>query len=141
MKIKKLIESIEKATGKRVILKEKITHNELDNIENFIDNLFKALNIDVIFTTHFYDRLNDTRNINDIEPEELIHLFKNFFVKYKDKINLIPLNKDSILKDLQTKLNLPFIMQYDKTTKEINFVAKTIMRTDKFNSGDKKYFV
>ena len=60
---------------------EHITMSELRIIEQFADSLFKTLNVDIVFTHHFYDRLNDFRNGKEIEPEELIDIFKKFFQK------------------------------------------------------------
>lgn len=86
------------------ILAEHITISELKIIEEFADDLFQRLNIDVVFTRHFYDRLNDIRNKKDIEVEELINIFKKFFVKYHNRINIILLEKDATLKDINTHI-------------------------------------
>lgn len=120
---------------------EHITISELKSIEQWADNLFKALNIDIVFTRHFYDRLNDFRNGKDIETDELIDIFKKFFQKYRDKISYIPLSKPSLLKDLNTKINIPFTLEYDKTKDEIDFIAKTIQRKDNYLGNEKKYYI
>lgn len=141
MKVSELINLVESKTGKKIILKEFISKPELNDIERFIDKLFSVLNIDIVFTTHFYDRLNDLRNGKDIESGELINLFKKFFQRYKDKISLLPLGQESIIKDIESKLNLPFTLVYDKRTGEIDFIAKTIMRKDNFLGSNKKFVV
>lgn len=141
MKVSELIKLIESKTGKKIVLKEFISKAELNDVERFVDKLFKTLNVDIVFTTHFYDRLNDLRNGKEIESIELISLFKKFFQKHKDKISLLPLGQESIIKDLESKLNLPFILSYDKRTGEIDFIAKTIMRKDNFLGSNKKFVV
>lgn len=141
MKLSELINLVESKTGKKIILKEFISKPELNDIERFIDKLFSVLNIDIVFTTHFYDRLNDLRNGKDIESGELINLFKKFFQRYKDKISLLPLEQEAIIKDIESKLNLPFTLVYDKRTGEIDFIAKTIMRKDNFLGSNKKFVV
>lgn len=120
---------------------EHISKAELNDIERWVDNLFKVLKVDIVFTTHFYDRLNDFRNGKDIETEELIDIFKKFFNKYKDKITLMPLETPAILKDLNTKINIPFTLTYDNHKKEIDFVAKTIMRKDNFLGNERKLYI
>lgn len=120
---------------------EHITMSELRIIEQFADSLFKTLNVDIVFTHHFYDRLNDFRNGKEIEPEELIDIFKKFFQKYRGKISYMPLATPAILKDLNTKINIPFTLTYNEKDDEIDFVAKTIMRKDNFLSKEKKYYI
>ena len=41
-----------------------ITKSDLDQVERYADKLFGALKIDVEFTKHFMDRVNDARNVN-----------------------------------------------------------------------------
>lgn len=120
---------------------EHITMSELRIIEQFADSLFKTLNVDIVFTHHFYDRLNDFRNGKEIEPEELIDIFKKFFQKYRGKISYMPLATPAILKDLNTKINIPFTLTYNEKDDEIDFVAKTIMRKDNFLGKEKKYYI
>ena len=46
-----------------MILHEKfITKTDLDQIEKYADKLFAKVGIDVEFTRHFLDRVNDERN-------------------------------------------------------------------------------
>jgi hypothetical protein len=39
-----------------------ITKSDLDQVEKFADRLFAKVGIDVEFTRHFMDRVNDARN-------------------------------------------------------------------------------
>ena len=48
-------------TFKDFILEE-ITKNDLNQIEKYADKLFAAVGIDIEFTRHFLDRVNDDRN-------------------------------------------------------------------------------
>ena len=141
IKLSEIIKLVESKTGKKIVLKEFISRAGLKDIERFIDKLFSVLNIDIVFTNHFYDRLNDLRNGKDIDSVELINLFKKFFQRYKDKISLLPLEQEAIIKDIESKLNLPFTLVYDKRTREIDFIAKTIMRKDNFLGSNKKFIV
>ena len=61
---------------------------DLDQIEKYADKLFgqMTLDIDVEFTRHFLDRVNDERNkkpINDYD--ELIRLFKDSLIKSTER--------------------------------------------------------
>ena len=67
-----------------------ITKSDLDQIEKYADRLFAALGIDVEFTKHFMDRVNDPRNMKQITPAELVRLFKQTYKKYGKKISKLP---------------------------------------------------
>ena len=44
----------------------KISKTDLDNVEKYADRLYKAVGVDVEFTRHFLDRVNDARNKKQI---------------------------------------------------------------------------
>jgi hypothetical protein len=56
-------------------IKEEVTKKDLDGVERFADKLFAAVGIDVNFTRHFLDRVNDERNKKPINTAELTRLF------------------------------------------------------------------
>ena len=43
-------------------ISEDVSRSDLDQIERYADKLFAAVGIDVEFTRHFLDRVNDERN-------------------------------------------------------------------------------
>ena len=43
-------------------ISERVSKSDLDQIEKYADKLFASLGIDVEFTRHFLDRVNDERN-------------------------------------------------------------------------------
>ena len=45
---------------------KEITKSDLDQLEKYADRLFGAVGIDVEFTRHFLDRVNDERNKKQI---------------------------------------------------------------------------
>lgn len=122
-----------------------LSDNELEDIEDLADDLFRDYNIDVVFTQHFKDRLRDPRERNNpISFEEL----ENFFIKMANKagkeISNIPDHKKAVIKDIVTKLNAPISMERDRINpniKDMNMV--TIMRNPRFKSysGDKEITV
>ena len=63
-----------------------ISREELKEVENFADQLFKELGIDIAFTNHFYERLNDPRNGKQITNNELKDMFRDMFLKVGDNL-------------------------------------------------------
>ena len=63
-----------------------ITKSDLDQLEKYADRLFGAVGIDVEFTRHFLDRVNDERNKKQITTAELTRLFKQSYKKFGKKI-------------------------------------------------------
>jgi hypothetical protein len=122
-------------------MKEYISKRELDKIENFLDKLFKKFELDIEFTHHFYERLNDPRNGKRITGLELILIFRRVYEKYGKDIALKPDDFQGVLKDLSTDLNIPFVLNYDDVEGDIDLVAKTIMRKHNFRTSNRKYSV
>jgi hypothetical protein len=118
-------------------LNEYISQRDLDSIEDKIDTQFKPLDIDVEFSRHFLDRLNDPRNGKEIQPDELINTFNRLHYKHgKGLVNHKTL--DAYISDFNNNLNIPFNLSYDKRTKTFELISKTIMRTNNFHSNDRK---
>ena len=65
---------------------KEITKSDLDQLERYADKLFAAVGIDVEFTRHFLDRVNDERNKKQITTAELTRLFKQSYKKFGKKI-------------------------------------------------------
>lgn len=121
-------------------LLEEIQQHELDQVERFADALWQKLGIDVEFTRHFMDRLNDERNGKPISVAELVRLFKKEY-----EINGAAIAKlsgsEAVMKDLVTALNLPFVIKPTRSGRGKELVAKTIMRKPKFHTPDPEYVV
>ena len=110
-----------------------ITKSDLDQIERYADKLFAALGIDVEFTKHFMDRVNDTRNDTQITPAELVRLFKQSYKKYGKKIAKMSDDANAVIHDMKTDINMPFVLNHKKG--EIELVAKTVMRKKNFTTS------
>ena len=115
---------------------ELITKKILDELEEYADRLFKNVGIDVEFTKHFLDRANDPRNKNQITFEELVRLFKRSYRKYGKIISTLGPDAEAVLNDMKTNINMPFVLKWNG--KELELVAKTIMRKKNFKSSDPK---
>ena len=119
-------------------INEDITKSQLDQIEAYADRLFRAVNIDVNFTRHFLDRVNDERNKKPINTAELTRLFKQTYKKHGKKIPKMGDDAQAVIHDMQTDINMPFVLAYDDRRKEIDLVAKTIMRKKDFKTPNQK---
>lgn len=113
-----------------------ITQSMLDMLEKYIDKLFAAVGIDVEFTRHFLDRVNDERNKKPITLKELALLFKDAYVKYGKKIAKMGPDAEAVIKDMRTDVNIPFVLNWDNRNNELDLVAKTVMRKKNFMSRD-----
>ena len=118
------------------IIEQEITKSDLDGIEKYADRLYKSLGIDVEFTRHFLDRVNDARNKKQITVAELIRLFKQSHKKYGKKIAKLGPDAEAVINDMQTDVNMPFVLKWDG--KELDLIAKTVMRKKDFKTPDTK---
>ena len=119
-------------------LNENITQKQLNAIESYADRLFRAVDIDEEFTRHFIDRVNDSRNKKQITQSELIRLFKQTYKKHGKQIPQMGDEAQAVIRDMQTDINMPFVLAYDNRNKELDLVAKTIMRKKGFKTSNKK---
>jgi hypothetical protein len=120
-------------------LYEEITPRELGSVEQFADSMWQKLGVDVMFTRHFLDRVNDERNGEPITVEDLIILFKKEYLAYGKAISDMRGNAEAVMKDLFTNVNLPFVMVDKGRSKQL--VAKTVMRKRNFRSSGPEYKV
>ena len=118
------------------IILEDITKRDLDQIEKYADKLFASVGIDVEFTRHFMDRVNDARNKKPITTSELVRLFKQSFKKYGKKIAKLGPDAEAVINDMKTNINMPFVL--DLKGGEIELIAKTVMRKKDFRTSGPK---
>jgi cytidylate kinase len=130
---------IAKSTPGKLRYDETITTVDLDQLETFADKLFAKVGIDVEFTRHFLDRVNDERNRKPITMAELTRLFKQEFKRWAKPIAQMGPGQEAVMKDLQTDINLPFALQYDKDNNELDLIAKTVMRKKDFRTPDREF--
>ena len=122
-------------------MREDLTQADIDQLEVFADKLFAKVGIDVEFTRHFLDRVNDERNKKPITMAELTRLFKQEFKRWGKPIAQMGPDAEAVMKDLQTDVNLPFVLQYDRANNELDLVAKTVMRKKDFKTPDREFAV
>ena len=122
-------------------LNENISNNELNSVEDYADRLFSELGLDVQFSKHFRERVNDPRNTKPITPAELIGLFKRTYLKSGKKISTMPPSAQAVIQDMRTDINTPFVIEYDPRSRELDLVMKTIMRKKDFQTTNDKIVV
>jgi len=120
---------------------QEITQAQLDALEAVLDRVFGQLGIDVEFTRHFLDRVNDERNRRQITIKELGLLFKKEFIKHGKPIARMGPDAEAVMKDMETDINLPFALRWDANNNELDLIAKTIMRKPDFKTSNKTFTV
>lgn len=123
-KMRKWLEAVE-------LVSEDVSQAQINDLEKFGDRLLKKFNIDIEFTRHFADRMNDKRNDPAIKVTELQRLLKKI-AKNKGKDVKKHGDAEVVLKDIQSDLNLPVAVNYKDGKFEV--VNKTIMRKKNFKT-------
>ena len=121
----------------KVSIREDVTKGELDQIGKYADKLFAAVGIDVEFTRHFLDRVNDERNKKPINTAELVRLFRLTYKKYGKKIPKMGPDAQAVIHDMETDINMPFVLNVDRSGM-LDLVAKTVMRKKDFKTSNPK---
>ena len=132
---------IKKSTPGKLNYNEDITQVDLNQLEAFADKLFAKVGIDVEFTRHFLDRVNDERNEKPITPAELTRLFKQEYKRWGKPIAQMGPDQEAVMKDLQTNINLPFALRWDSNNDELDLIAKTVMRKKDFKTPNREFAV
>lgn len=115
-------------------ISEDVSLPELNQVEELVNALWSKMGIEVEFTRHFLERINDTRNIKDITVEELAKLFVEEYKKYGMKIRELDDHDEAVFKDIATSINLPFVIKTHGYTSTL--VAKTVMRKKNFSTSN-----
>ena len=105
---------------------------DLVDIDKFADKELNPINV-VLTGKHFFDRLQDPRNRQEITSAELIGFFKRLS---KNKIKFLEFLKkydEIVVKDNRTKINIPFMIKANDA------IAKTIMRKSNFATPSPEY--
>lgn len=102
--------------------------SDLDNVEKYAD---KKLNpLDIEFSKHFFDRVNDPRNNKEISTAELIGFFKRLSRNKNKFVEFLKKYQELVVKDSNTNINIPFVNQVNQV------IAKTIMRKQDFSTSN-----
>ena len=110
--------------------------DQIKKFESVVDKLFAKYDIDFNFTRHFGDRMDDSRNSPSITLKELAEFIKKMYKRQGKSIKGVA-GAEAVLKDIQSDLNIPVAVTYDRNNDEFDVVLKTIMRKKNFTSPDK----
>lgn len=111
---------------------EYVSYSDLKGVEKYADSIFSDVGIDVGFTKHFLDRVNDPRNKKDITPDELKGLYSKAREKYGDTLSKLPPGSERVVNDTETDINIPVAIGWDGKSPDMDMVAKTVMRKKNF---------
>ena len=79
---------------------DKVTKLQLNALEKVLDKVFARIGMDVEFTKHFLDRVNDIRNKKQITVKELAVLFKKEYVKWGKPIARMGDDAEGVMSEL-----------------------------------------
>ena len=117
---------------------ENITQSELSQVEKFADALWHKLGVDIEFSHHFLNRVNNERNEKPISAAELIRLFKKEYERNGRVISKLH-DTEAVMQDVLTSINLPFVMH--DTTAGNELTAKTVIRKPNFKTTSPIYSI
>ena len=115
-------------------LEEKLSQSQVNELERFADKLLAKYDIDIEFTKHFVDRVNDARNEPEVKVAELQKFFKKVKKAKGNKIKNVG-DLQAVLKDVTNDLNIPAVIR-DKGD-DFEVTLKTIMRKKNFKTSNK----
>ena len=121
------------------LIKEDISMSQLNVVEKHLDKIWAKVGIDVEFTRHFHDRVNDARNGKPINTAELLRIYKQIYKRYGKPISQLSKGTEILLKDMSTDINVPVVLRWNG--RELEMIAKTVMRKKNFKSRTKKYSI
>ena len=101
---------------------------EVKELENQLDALMRSVGLDVVFTSHFIERMLGRDRA--VTKEEIVGAFQKLKAKYKQR--LLSAKKhpgyEAILKDFDSDLNVVFVIEPGDPTPEL--VNITMMQKD-----------
>ena len=113
-----------------------LTVAHMKAFEQFIDKMFAKFDIDFEFTKHFRERMTDTRNDPCIDMKELAAMIQKIYKKYQHGEKSLSkfVDAEAVIKDIQSDLNMPIAVEYDRKNDDLVVIAKTIMRKKNFST-------
>jgi hypothetical protein len=108
----------------------------MDSFEKIVNKLFKPIDTEFDFTKHFRERMGDARNNPCIDLKELATMIKKLYAEMKAGGKSLTKHMDAevVIKDMQSDLNMPIALEYDRKNDTIDVIAKTIMRKKNFST-------
>ena len=119
------------------LILEKVSRKEMDEVGKLASQWFRLYGVDLRFTKHFLERINDPRNQPEITKQDLINIFDELVDSHGMDFMKVRQEKEGVVKDIFSDINMPVVVKAGK------FYAKTIMRKKDFFIGrdDEKYLI
>ena len=113
-------------------LNDELSLATLKHLENYINKL--GLNVESV--DYFFEEISRKRTDGKITNSDAICLFKRIL----GQRNIVFNNSDaqSVIFEMETNINMPFLLVSDGEDGGINLVAKTVVRKRGFKSSDQK---
>jgi hypothetical protein len=117
---------------------QEMSMSQVQSLDSRLDALFNRLEIDVMFSKHFIERLAGREDA--IEPEEVYGAFVKFLRTYGDKVYMSK-ELNGVLKDVSDDINIPFSIKMERGKKTLHTI--TVMRKKDFKSyaGNEEFIV
>jgi hypothetical protein len=115
-----------------------ITKAHMDEFGKFVNRLFDKFGVEMEFTKHFRERMSHERNDPCINMKELANMIQKIYKKYQNGEKSLNkyIDAEAVIKDIQSDLNMPVAIEYDRKKDDLVVIAKTIMRKKNFRSPD-----
>lgn len=118
-----------------------VTREQLKWLERELDSMFNKVGLDVEFTKHFLDRVNDPRNKKQITVSELSSIFTKTLHRFGDALAKSKSGLEAVMRDIKTNIHIPFVLHWNASKSEMEIISKTVMRKREFKSSTKVYSV
>jgi hypothetical protein len=115
---------------------QQLTQDDLNKMERYLDALYARDNIDFEFTRHFLDRVNDMRNKKQITYDELFSMFGKAEQKHGEKIPKLGDKAQAVITDINSHINSPFVLVWNRKKQMYDLIAKTVMRKKGFKTSN-----
>lgn len=109
-----------------------VSQSDLNALEAELDALFRNVGVDVEFTKHFLDRVNDKRNGRQITIDELRQMYHDAYRMYGKKFKKLPDGDEGVMQNPPTSINIPFVLDKNTEDKLVDLINKTVMRKKDF---------
>lgn len=106
----------------------KVTKEQLSRVKHILQSKFNKVNVDLQFSNHFIDRINDDRNETKINIKDIEHIFNLILISI-DKLKALKHKElEAVIKSRSTNINMPIAFEYrGKTDKgEDDFYLRPI---------------
>lgn len=142
MKLKQYLTEKAKIVGKIDLPQDdRVSKSDLNQLEKILDRLFNHVGLDIEFTRHFLDRVNNPRNKEQITFQELHQLFTKTYAKFGKQLSKMNAGYQGVLDDIQDDINIPFVLKWDKKKGMIDLISKTVLRKKGFRTSNRIFKV